>query len=56
MMLTRGQIENLIREELIEELLQLSDISNQLKALNERFDTFTAKLEVLKSENLKTEN
>ena len=39
-MLTRSQIESLTREELIEELLQISDISCQLKALDDRFDTF----------------
>ena len=45
MVLTRSQIVNLTSEELIEELLQVSDISCQLKALNDRFDTFTAKHE-----------
>ena len=46
MVLTRSQIENkeeLIKEELIEELLQISDTSCELKALNDRFDTLTAK-------------
>ena len=46
-MLTRSQIESLTREELIEELLQISDISCQLKALNDRFDTFVVKHEGL---------
>ena len=55
MVLIRSQIENLTREELIEELLQLSDISTQLKALNDRFDTFTAKQE-LKSDLLITKD
>ena len=55
-MLTRSQIENLTREELIEELLQISDISCQLKALNDRFDTFAAKHEELKSDLLITKN
>ena len=40
-------LENLTREELIEELLQISDISCQLKALNDRFDTFVVKHEGL---------
>ena len=44
------------REELIEELLQISDISCQLKALNDRFDTFAAKHEELKSDLLITKN
>ena len=43
MVLARRRIENFTREKLIEELLQISDISCQLKALNDRFDTFTAK-------------
>ena len=55
-MFTRSQIENLTREELIEELLQISDISCQLKALNGRFDTFIAKHEELKSNLLITNN
>ena len=45
MVLTRSQIENSTREKLIEELLQISDINYQLQALNDRFDTFTARLE-----------
>ena len=49
-------LENLTREELIEELLQISDISCQLKALNDRFDTFAAKHEELKSDLLITKN
>ena len=53
---TRSQIENLTGEELIEELLQISDISCQLKALNDRFDTFAAKHEELKSDLLITKN
>ena len=56
MVLTRSQIENLTREELIEELLQISDISCQLTALNDRFDTFAAKHEELKSDLLITKN
>ena len=56
MVLKRSQIENLTREELIEELLQISDISCQLKALNDRFDTFTVKPEELKFDLLITKN
>lgn len=42
-MLLKGiQIGNLSREELAIELFKLSEISNQLKALNGIFDTFTA--------------
>ena len=56
MVLKRSQIENLTREELIEELLQTSDISCQLKVLNDIFDTFAAKHEELKSYLLITKN
>ena len=60
MVLARSQIQNLtkelIRKELIEELLQISGISCQLKALNDRFDTFAAKHEELKSDLLITRN
>lgn len=49
-------IENLPREELIEELLQSSDISIPLKALNDRLDTFASKNEDLKSDLLITKN
>ena len=45
MVLTRGQIESLTREELIEELLQISDISCHLKAFIDRSDNFAAKHE-----------
>ena len=56
MVLTRSLIENLTREELIEQLLQISDISCQLEALNDRFDTFAVKHEELKSNLLITKN
>ena len=39
MVLIKRQIENLSKEELIEELVQLSDISIQIKASNDSFDT-----------------
>ena len=55
-MLTKSQIENLTGEELIEELLQISNISCQLKALNDRFDNLAAKHEELKSDLLITRN
>ena len=55
-MLTRSQIENLSREKLSEELLQLSNISILLKALNDRPDTFASKHEELKSNLLITKN
>ena len=52
-MLTRSQIESLTREELIEELLPISDISCQLQALNYRFDTFAVK-DLLVAKNCNT--
>ena len=56
MVLTKNQIEKLTREELIEKLLQIPDIRCQLKALNDRFDTFAARHEKLKSYLLTTKN
>ena len=56
MVLTRSQIENFTGDELTEALPQLSDISCQLKALNDRFDTFAAKHGDLKSDLLITKN
>ena len=39
MVLIKRQIDNLSKEELIEEVVQLSDISIQIKASNDSFDT-----------------
>ena len=49
MVFTRSQIENLSREELIEELVKLSDITDRLKDLTDNFDNFSKKYEKLKS-------
>ena len=48
------RIENLTRNKLIEELLQISDISCQFKALNDRLDTFAAKHKKLITKNCNT--
>ena len=48
MVFTRSQIENLSREELIEELVKLSDITDRLKNLTDKFDNFLKKYEELK--------
>ena len=40
MVFTRSQIENLSREELIEELVKLSDITDRLKNLTNKFQFF----------------
>ena len=49
MVFTRSQIENLSREELIEELVKLSDITDRLKDLTNKFQFFK-KYEELKSD------
>ena len=46
MVFTRSQIENLSREELIEELL----LWDRLKDLTDKFDNFSKKYEELKSD------
>ena len=51
MVFTRSQIENLSREELIEELVKLSDITDQLKDLTDKFDNCSKKYEELKKRN-----
>ena len=48
------RIENLTRKKLIEELLQISDISCQFKALNDRLDTSAAKHKTLITKNCNT--
>ena len=50
MVFTRNQTENLSREELIEELVKLSDITDRLKDLTDKFDNFSKKYEELKSD------
>ena len=56
MMLTRVQIDNLSREELIEELLKFSDITDKLNGLNNRFEDFIKKYDELHSELLISRN
>ena len=50
MVFTRSQIENLSREELIEELINLSDITDRLKDLTDKFDNFAKKYKEVKSD------
>ena len=52
MLLTRAQVDSLSREELIEELLKFSDITDQLIDLNSRFEDFIKKYDKLNSEVL----
>ena len=56
MVLTRAQVDNLSREELIEELLKFSDITEMLNGLNNRFDDFIKKYDELNSELLISKN
>ena len=50
MVLTRAQVDNLSREELIKEFLRFSDITDQLNGLNSRFEDFIKKCDKLNSE------
>ena len=50
MALTRAQVDNLIREELIEKLLKFSDINDKLNGLNNQFKDFIKKYDELNSE------
>ena len=52
MVLTRAQVDNLSREELIEELLKFSDITDKLSGLNNWFDDLIKKYNELNSELL----
>ena len=46
----RNQLENLSKEELIEELISVEDISSKLSDLTSRFDDFLRRYEILSSE------
>ena len=46
----RSQLENLSKEELIDELISVEDISSKLSDLTSRFDDFLRRYEVLSSE------
>ena len=50
MVRTRSQLENLSKEELIDELISVEDISSKLSDLASRFDGFLRRYEVLSSE------
>ena len=52
MVLARAQVHNLSREELIEELLKFSDITDKLNGLNNRYEYFIQKYDELNSELL----
>ena len=46
----RNQLENLSKEELIEELISFEGISSKLSDLTSRFDDFLRRYEILSSE------
>ena len=56
MVLTRAQVDNLSREELIEELLKFSDVTDKLNDLNNRFEDFIKKYDELNSQLLISKN
>ena len=50
MVVTRSQLENLSKDELIDRLLQVENIEDKLEHLNKRFDDFLGKYNRLHSE------
>ena len=50
MVRTRSQLENLSKEELIDELISVEDIPSKLSDLTSRFDDFLRRYEILNSE------
>ena len=50
MVQTRSQLENLSKEELIDKLISVEDISSKLSDLTSRFDDFLRRYEILSSE------
>ena len=50
MVLTRSQLENLSKKELIDELINVEDIYSKLSDLTSRFDDFLRRYEILNSE------
>ena len=50
MVRTRSQLEHLSKDELIDELISIEDISSKLVNLTTRFDDFTRRFEILSSE------
>ena len=47
---TRSQVEQLSKDQLIDELLSIEDISSKLTKLTTRFDDFSRRFEILSSE------
>ena len=49
MVVTRAQLESLLKDELIDRLLQVENIEDKLEHLNKRFDDFLGKYNELHS-------
>ena len=56
MVRTRSQLENLSKEELIEELITVKDITSKLSDLSNRFDNFLRRFEVVSFDLAITKN
>ena len=56
MVQTRSQLENLSKEELIEELITVDDITSKISDLTNRFDDFLRRFDVVSSDFAITEN
>ena len=56
MVRTRSQLENLSKEQLIEELITVDDISSKLSDLSNRFDDFLRRFELASSDLAITKN
>ena len=50
MVVTRSQLENLSKDELIDRLLQIENIEDKLERLNKRFNNFLGRYNELHSE------
>ena len=56
MVLTRAQLDSLSKEELVEEFLKFSNITDQLQSLTKQFDDFIEKYNIFHSELLVSKN
>ena len=56
MVRTRGQLENVSKEELIEKLITVNDITSKISDLTNRFDDFLSRFEVVSSDLAITKN
>ena len=56
MVRTRSQLENLSKEELIEELIIVDDITSKISDLTNRFNDFLSRFEVVSSDLAITKN